>query len=144
LKLKFLIMRKLILPLLVLLLSSQLLEAQKDYKVILDLTSGDSLSQQTAIRWATEVANADPDAKVEIVMFGKGLPLAVKDRSAVSDAVISLAANKNVAFKVCAIAMQNQKIDKSQLLPGVQTVPDGIYEIISKQREGWGYIKVAH
>lgn len=137
-------MRKLILPSLFLLFSSQFLLAQKDYKVVLDLTSGDSLSQQTAIRWATEVANADPDAKVEIVMFGKGLPLAVKEKSAVSDAVISLAANKNVAFKVCAIAMQNQKIDKSQLLPGVQTVPDGIYEIISKQREGWGYIKVAH
>jgi intracellular sulfur oxidation DsrE/DsrF family protein len=40
--------------------------------------------------------------------------------------------------------MANQKIDKSQLLNGVQIVPDGIYEIVSKQKEGWGYIKVAH
>ena len=120
------------------------LKAQKDYKVVFDLTSGDSLSQQTAIRWATEVTKADPTAQVEIVMFGKGLPLALKDKSAVAEAVTSLATNKNVAFKVCAVAMQNQKIDKSQLLPGVQTVPDGIYEVISKQREGWGYIKVAH
>ena len=31
-----------------------------------------------------------------------------------------------------------------QLLPGVQTVPDGIYEIVSKQQEHWGYIKVMH
>jgi hypothetical protein len=77
-------------------------------------------------------------------MFGKGLPLAIKDRSAVSDDVVALANNKNVAFKVCSIALANQKIDKSQLLPGVQTVPDGIYEVISKQRSGWGYIKVAH
>ena len=77
-------------------------------------------------------------------MFGKGLPLAVKDKSVVADAVTSLATNKNVAFKVCSIALANQKIDKSQLLPGVQTVPDGIYEIVSKQHEGWGYIKVAH
>jgi intracellular sulfur oxidation DsrE/DsrF family protein len=77
-------------------------------------------------------------------MFGKGLPLVVKDRSALADDVTSLATNKNVAFKVCAIALANQKIDKSQLLAGVQVVPDGIYEIVSKQREGWGYIKVAH
>ena len=28
-------------------------------------------------------------------------------------------------------------------LEGVGTVPDGIYEIISKQHEGWGYIKAA-
>ena len=123
---------------------SFLLKAQKDYKVVFDLTSGDSLSQQTAVRWVSEITKAEPTAQVEVVMFGKGLPLAVKDRSVVADAVTSLATNKNVAFKVCAIALANQKIDKSQLLPGVQTVPDGIYEVISKQREGWGYIKVAH
>ena len=125
-------------------LCSFLLKAQKDYKVVFDLTSGDSLSQQTAVRWVSEITKAEPTAQVEVVMFGKGLPLAVKDRSVVADAVTSLATNKNVAFKVCAIALANQKIDKSQLLPGVQTVPDGIYEVISKQREGWGYIKVAH
>ena len=118
--------------------------AQKDYKVVFDLTSGDTLSQQTAIRWVNEITKAEPTAQVEVVMFGKGLPLAVQDRSALANDVVSLATNKNVAFKVCAMAMANQKIDKSQLLTGVQIVPDGIYEIVSKQREGWGYIKVAH
>jgi len=118
--------------------------AQKDYKVVFDLTSGDTLSQQTAIRWVNEIIKAEPTAQVEVVMFGKGLPLAVQDKSALANDVMSLATNKNVAFKVCAIALANQKIDKSQLLTGVQIVPDGIYEIVSKQREGWGYIKVAH
>jgi uncharacterized protein len=51
---------------------------------------------------------------------------------------------KDVSIKVCALAMKRQNVDESQLLPGVQVVPDGIYEIISKQRDGWGYIKVAH
>jgi len=137
-------MKRLLLSAITLLFGSLLLHAQKDYKVVFDLTSGDSLSQQTAIRWVNEIVTAEPTAQVEVVMFGKGLPLAVTDRSAVANDVTRLATNKNVAFKVCAVAMANQKIDKSQLLPGVQTVPDGIYEVISKQREGWGYIKVAH
>jgi len=128
----------------VLFFASQLVSAQKNYKVVFDLTSGDTLSQQTAIRWINEIIKAEPTAQVEVVMFGKGLPLAVKDKSAVTSDVTSLATNKNVAFKVCAIALANQKIDKSQLLPGVQVVPDGIYEIVSKQQEGWGYVKVAH
>jgi intracellular sulfur oxidation DsrE/DsrF family protein len=38
--------------------------------------------------------------------------------------------------------MKNQGITESQLISGVGMVPDGIYELISKQREGWGYIKV--
>ncbi len=141
---KICFMKKITLSTAVILFCSLVLMGQKDYKVVFDLTSADSLSQQTAIRWAGEVAKADPSAQVEVVMFGKGTALAVKDKSAVADGVANLATNKNVAFKICAIAMQNQKIDKSQLLPGIQIVPDGIYEIISKQREGWGYIKVAH
>lgn len=137
-------MRKLSLFTIILLFVSQFLLAQKDYKVVFDLTSGDTLSQQTVIRWVNEVIKTEPTAQVEVVMFGKGLPLVVKDKSALANDVTSLATNKNVAFKVCAIAMANQKIDKSQLLNGVQIVPDGIYEIVSKQKEGWGYIKVAH
>ena len=137
-------MRKLSLLAIILFFASQSVFAQKDYKVVFDLTSGDTLSQQTAIRWVKEIMNTEPTAQVEVVMFGKGLPLVVKDKSALADEVTSLANNKNVAFKVCAIALANLKIDKSQLLPGVQVVPDGIYEIVSKQRDGWGYIKVSH
>ena len=137
-------MKKNLFTIIILVLCSQISFAQKDYKVVFDLTSGDSLSQAMAVRWLTEVVNAEPTAQVELVMFGKGLPLAVTGKSVVADGVANLVSRKNVNIYVCAVALAAQKIDKSQLLPGVQTVPDGIYEIITKQRQGWGYIKVAH
>ena len=43
----------------------------------------------------------------------------------------------------CEVAMEKQKLEKGQLLTGVETVPDGIYEILLKQGEGYGYIKAA-
>jgi uncharacterized protein len=128
----------------IMLLASQFSFAQKDYKVVFDLTSGDTLSQQTALRWMNEVVKAEPTAKVELVMFGKGLPLAITGRSAVAEEIAELLTHKNVNIYVCSVALVNQHVDKNDLLPGIQTVPDGIYEIISKQRQGWGYIKVAH
>lgn len=118
--------------------------AQKDYKVVFDLTSKDSLDQQAVLRWAREVGNATKDAQVEIVMYGKGVNLVSKDRSKYADVITNLLKNKNISLKACAVALKAQGIDKSQLIPGVETVPDGIYEIISKQREGWGYIKAVH
>ena len=117
---------------------------QKDYRVVFDLTSKDSLDQKAVIRWVNEVTKAEPNAQVEVVMYGQGLNMVVKGRSTVEDAVNQLTSNKNVSFKVCAVAMKNQNVDKSQLLAGIDTVPDGIYEIISKQRQGWGYIKAVH
>src|SRR5262245_54000564 len=40
---------------------------------------------------------------------------------------------------------EESETGKDQLLPNVATVPDGIGEIVARQKEGWGYIKaVAH
>ncbi|HEU4574941.1 MAG TPA: DsrE family protein [Chitinophagaceae bacterium] len=122
-----------------------LLPAQSaDYKVLFDLTSKDSLDHKAVIRWLTEVTNANPQARLEVVMYGQGYTMVLKDHSSVANDIARLAANKNVAFRVCEVALKNNHVDKSQLLPGVETVPDGIYEIISKQKQGWGYIKAVH
>lgn len=123
---------------------SSLLQAQKDYKVVFDLTSRDSVDHKNIIRWLNEITAAEPNANLEVVLYGKSLDMVTKDKSVVSNAVQQLASKPNVSFKVCAIAMKNNNVDKGQLIRGVQVVPDGIYEIIAKQKEGWGYIKASH
>jgi intracellular sulfur oxidation DsrE/DsrF family protein len=40
--------------------------------------------------------------------------------------------------------MQVFSIDKKQLLDGMITVPDALYELVTKQAEGYGYIKVVN
>ena len=111
------------------------------YNVVFDLTSKDTMVQKSVIRWLTEISKSHPEAMLEVVFYGQSLDMITKDKSVVSDAVTTLAASKNISFRVCEMAMARHQIDKSQLLPGVQTVPDGIYEIVTKQREGYGYIK---
>ncbi len=119
-------------------------QSTQPYRIVFDLTSQDSLDQKSVIRWIHEITTEDPKAELEVVMYGKGFELVMPERSAYLAEVKKAMENPNVSFKVCQIAMKNNKIDKSQLLPGVQPVPDGIYEIMSKQRQQWGYIKVAH
>lgn len=114
------------------------------YWVVFDLTSRDTLDQKVAMRWVGEVIKADPNAKVEVVMYGKGFELVMPEKSGFIDQVKEAAKNPNVSFKVCEVALHANKVERSQILKEVQTVPDGIYEIISKQHEGWGYIKVVH
>ncbi len=123
------------------LLSPVLLLAQKDYKVLFDLTSNDTMNHKAVIRWTNEIVKASKDAQVEVVFYGNSLDMVQKDKSVVADDIKKLAANKNVSFKVCRVAMKAHNVDESQLIPGVETVPDGIYEIVTKEREGWAYIK---
>ena len=126
-------------------LSFGLVEAQgQSYRVVFDLTSRDSLDQKAVMRWVREIAAANPKAELEIVMYAKGFEMVMPEKSTVIGDVKEAIKNPNVTFKVCEVALKNNKTDKTQLLKEAQTVPDGIYEIVSKQREGWGYIKVMH
>ena len=127
------------------LLSAGSVQAQRQpYRVVFDLTSRDSLEQKAVLRWLREVGTSSPDAQMEVVMYAKGFELVMPDRSAYIAEVKDAMKNPNVTFKVCAIALKNNNVDKSQLLPGVDTVPDGIHELVSKQQDHWGYIKVMH
>lgn len=120
-------------------------QAPQPYRVAFDLTSRDSLDQRAVLRWIKEVSAANPRAEaIEVVMYGKALDLVIPGRSAFITDVEDAMKSGNVSFKVCAIAMKNNQVEKSQLLPGVQVVPDGIRELVLKQQEHWGYIKVGH
>jgi intracellular sulfur oxidation DsrE/DsrF family protein len=126
------------------LLMSDLLSAQTTpYNVVFDLTSKDSIDQKAVIRWLNEITESHPDAKLEVVLYGQSLDFVTKGKSIAPEVITAFSKNKNVAINACAIAMKNHNIDKSQLVEGVGTVPDGIYEIISRQSQGWGYIKAA-
>ncbi len=138
-------MKKITLTTAIFFLFSAFALAQKaDYKVVFDITSSDSVNQRALLREMQLIKDENPDAQIEAVIYGQGLSLIKKDEARYVDAINHLVSEKNVSFKVCALAMKHQNVDKSQLLPGIAIVPDGIYEIISKQHDGWGYIKIAH
>lgn len=121
-----------------------LLQAQfANYQVVFDLTSKDTSVHQMVIRWIDLITKEAPDAQLEVVFYGQSLDMVRNDKSTVAQDVTRWAKSNNVSFVACEAAMKKFNVNKSQLLPGVKTVPDGIYELISRQKQGWGYIKVA-
>ena len=117
---------------------------QKPYNIVFDLTTNDTATHQRVIRWINGILTSHPDAKIEVVFYGKALDMIVKDKSTVAGDVIKLGTDKKVIFAACEHAMQVFNISKSQLLNGVTTVPDALYELVIKQAEGYGYIKVTN
>src|SRR5262249_2686889 len=114
------------------------------YKVVFDLTSSDPIDQQAVLREIREIHEVNPKTEMEVVMYGRGLDLAVSGKSALASGVKDAMDTAHANFSVCAIAMKNQQVDKSQLLNNVRIVPDGIGELVAKQHAGWGYIKIGH
>jgi intracellular sulfur oxidation DsrE/DsrF family protein len=137
-------MKKFSIPLLLLTFTLQAWAQDKPVKIVFDVTSQDEKAHQSTMRHVKMMSQAYPDSEFEVVVYGGAIAMVLADGSSVADDITQLKDNDNVSFKVCEGTMKRRQVDKSQLLPGVGTVPDGILEIVTKQGEGWGYIKEAH
>ena len=116
----------------------------RPYNIVFDITTSDTATHARVIRWSKGILETHPDAKIEIVFYGKALDMVVKGKSVVANDVIKMATEKKVTFSVCEHAMQVFNVDKSQLLNGVTIVADALYELVIRQQEGFGYIKVVN
>jgi uncharacterized protein len=113
-------------------------------KIVFDVTSKDPETHQAVIRHINWMSAAYPDSKFLVVIYGGALPMLVNEKSSVASDVLNLKDSENVSFKVCEQTMKRYKVNESQLIVGVEIVPDGILEIVQRQAEGWGYIKESH
>ncbi len=130
--------------LLALFFAATLTAQNKPYNVVFDITSADPEVHARVIRWINLITDADPNAKIEVVFYGKSLNMVTKEKSSVTDDIQKIITANKASFKVCEAAMKVHALNKENLLPGIQTVPDGIYELVKKQAEGYGYIKVVN
>ena len=120
------------------------LAQSKPVKIVFDVTSKDTSTHQAVLRHVGGMAKAYPDALLEVVIYGSAWPMAVDGMSSSSGPVEELTKNKNVSFKICGLTMERFNVERSQLVTGVEVVPDAIIEIVNRQNEGWGYIKESH
>ena len=118
-----------------------LLAQEKPVKIVFDVTSSDEGVHSSAMRHVKAMSEAYPKSKFEVVMYGGSVNMALKDKSTVGQDMADLAKRTNVSLVVCEGTLKRHNIDKSALIDGVKTVPDGIVEIVNKQQQGWGYIK---
>lgn len=124
------------------LLAANFLTAQKaPYNVVIDVTSADTIVHKMVMRWVSEILKSDASANVEVVFYGKSIDMITHGKSIVEADLAKYNGSKQAAFRVCEVALKSNNIDKVQLVEGIGTVPDGIYEIVQKQHDGWAYIK---
>ncbi len=116
----------------------------QQHKIVFDFTKGDTASFGTMARHAKNILALAPNAKLEIVCYGPGLDLVIKEKTTIEKEIKELNDKYGVVFAACESTMKRRGIDKSQLLLQTLTVPLAILEISAKEQEGWTYIKAGY
>ena len=137
-----------LLALAVLALSSPTLAAkkkappEKPNQVVLQVSDADPAIWNQALNVARNIQNAygKDKVKVEIVAFGNGIDM-VKFDATVANRVTEASGN-GVAVIACENTMKARKLNNEDINASVGRVPAGVIEIVTRQREGWSYIKL--
>lgn len=114
---------------------------EKPVKIVFDVTSSSVKVHKTTVRHIKAMSNAYPDSEFAIVMYSGAMEMVLKNKSVVEEEISTLIKKDNIDFIICEGTMNRHKITADKIIEGVRFVPDGILEIVSKQLEGWGYIK---
>lgn len=112
----------------------------KPHKIIFQLATDDTMAHKALVKQLNNIVTVSPSTKVEVVCQGGGLNLLVKEKTIVQEKIAQLK-KKGIEFVACEFAMNDRKITKEMMIPEAGFVPYGILEIVSKQEEGWSYIK---
>lgn len=133
-------MRKLIV-FLFMLVSGIVMAQQEPIKVVFDVTSANPDVHRTAAKHLRLMAEAYPDSQFEMVIYSGAIKMVDRKASIAGETLAEMVKRSNVSVVVCEQTMKRHKMVNDDLIPGVGSVPDGIFEIVMKQKEGWGYIK---
>jgi hypothetical protein len=114
----------------------------KTHHVIFVVTSADPEDWSTAMVLVNHfLEGIKPEAaEVEVLAYGPGIPIMAKGAPTASD--LAALEKLGVRFVACENAMRAHHILKTDLLPGVTSVPSGVVELVRRQEAGYVYVKV--
>lgn len=132
-----------ILLLIAVMVSGLIMAQTEPIKVVFDVTSSNPDVHKTAAKHLRLMAEAYPESEFELVIYSGAFKMVDKKSSVAGETLSAIVKRDNVDIVICEQTMKRHKMTMDDLIPGVGSVPDGIYEIIIKQKQGWGYIKEA-
>ena len=111
-----------------------------EHKIVFQLSVNDTMAHKALMKQLGNILTVAPSTKIEIVCHGPGMEMLMINKSIVKEK-IEVFKNKGVVFNACEFSMKERNISKSTIIPSATYVPAGIIEIVSKQEQGWSYIK---
>lgn len=113
----------------------------KTHRVLVAVSSGDEMDWQIALgNTRNLIAGLKPDPiEIEIVAFAGGINMVKADSKVAAD--IAKLQEQGVRFVACQNSMHAHNLELKDLLPGLSSVPSGIVEVVTRQEQGWTYIK---
>ena len=120
--------------------SSKSKSKESVHKIVFQLTTNDTLAHKSLMKQLNNITSVAPTTKIEVVCHGPGLDMLVAGKTIVQDKIKQLKAI-GVDFVACEFSIKERNVPIEKIIPEAGFVKAGIIEIVTKQEQGWSYIK---
>lgn len=120
--------------------SSKSKSKESVHKIVFQLTTNDTLAHKSLMKQLNNITSVAPTTKIEVVCHGPGLDMLVSDKTIVLEKIKQLKAI-GVDFVACEFSIKERNVPIEKIIPEAGFVKAGIIEIVTKQEQGWSYIK---
>ncbi len=109
----------------------------------MELTGSDTLIWKGAINNIRHLKEEwGENVEIELVAHGPGISFLQKDKTTQLSAMEELR-KSGVVFAACNNSMKARNISLADLVSQATVVPSGVAEIVTKQEQGWSYLKTS-
>ena len=120
--------------------SSKSKSKESVHKIVFQLTTNDTLAHKSLMKQLNNITSVAPTTKIEVVCHGPGLDMLVTGKTIVQEKIKQLKAI-GVDFIACEFSIKERNVPLEKIIPEAGFVKAGIIEIVTKQEQGWSYIK---
>ncbi|WP_227380569.1 DsrE family protein [Haladaptatus halobius] len=108
---------------------------------VIHLISGDETEQETALAIAQNLLDDESGTidDVAVVIQSEGIKAVTPDGDS-TEQVRSLL-DEGVSFRACSNTLDMMDLNESDLIGGVETVPEGAVEVTRLENEGYAYMR---
>lgn len=110
-------------------------------KVVFQVSDPDPAKWNLALNNAKNVQDAYGADKVdvEVVVYGPGIGMLKAEAPTANRVGAAVKAGVNIV--ACENTMTNMKLSKADMHASIAYVPGGVVQLMTRQREGWAYIR---
>lgn len=110
------------------------------HKVVIQLSTPDTTAHRALTKQLNNLTSVWKDADVVVVVHNRAINMLRSATSNVAPEVKKLT-GRGVKFMACEFTMQQLKITKDEMLESSFYTPYGLVEIITRQENGYSYLK---
>lgn len=110
-------------------------------ETVVHIVSGDGTEQETALNIVRNLLDDETGSIDDVAVVAQAGGIESVTVGGESEEQVQSLLDEGVSFKACSNTLEVMDLDESELIEGIETVPEGAVEVTRLENDGYAYLR---